>query len=248
MRERVVVSWSGGKDSARALYSVLHGGRYEVTSLVTTCNEEFERISMHGVRLSLAKRQALAIGLPLETIFMSRRSSNDEYRQKMEACLSEHRRRGVTGVVFGDIFLEDLRRWREENLAGIGMHGIFPLWKRDTREVVDEIVKLGFRSVICCVNDAYLTEEVLGVTIDRAFIEALPAYVDPCGENGEFHSFAYAGPIFKEPLRFRVGESVYRPLENAHLRGAHPTPIPMPASGRETKGFWFCDLLDESVP
>lgn len=245
MAQRIVFCWSGGKDSALALYKIFRDARYDVVSLLTTCNEEFERVSMHGVRLALARRQAESIGLPLETIFMSRRGSNDEYRQKMEACLLAHKERGVTAAAFGDIFLEDLRRWREENLASIGMHGVFPLWKRDTREIAEEFIGLGFRSIVCCVNDAYLDETALGVTIDRAFIEALPASVDPCGENGEFHSFAYAGPIFKSPLRIRVGETVYRPLETTHPGSAHSTPIPTPASGRETKGFWFCDLEEE---
>jgi uncharacterized protein (TIGR00290 family) len=245
MKEKIIFCWSGGKDSAFALHKLRQEGRYEIAALLTTCNEEFGRVSMHGVRLALAEQQARSIGLPLERIFLSRRSSNDEYRQKMEACLLAHKERGVTAAAFGDIFLEDLKRWREENLASIGLHGVFPLWKRDTRELAAEFIGVGFRSVICCVSDAYLDETVLGATIDRTFIDALPAYVDPCGEYGEFHSFAYAGPIFREPLRIRVGEKIYRPLEVMHPGSAHPTPLPVPASGRETKGFWFCDLEPE---
>ncbi len=229
-----------------ALHKLLQDPSCDVVTLLTTCNEEFGRVSMHGVRLALAQRQARSIGLPLETIFLSRRSSNDEYRQKMEACLVAHKERGVTAAAFGDIFLEDLKQWREENLASIGLRGIFPLWKRDTRELAAEFIAAGFRSMICCVNDAYLDESALGVTIDRAFIDALPAYVDPCGEYGEFHSFAYAGPIFKQPLGVRVGEKVYRPLEITQPGSAHPIRVPSPASGRETKGFWYCDLLDEN--
>src|SRR5580698_2288877 len=129
MNEKIVFCWSGGKDSALALNRILREGRYEVVSLLTTCNEHFQRVSMHGVRLELLERQAQSIGLPLEKIFVSQRSSNDEYQQKMLACLAAHQARGVTGCAFGDILLEDLKRWREENLARVGLHGIFPLWK-----------------------------------------------------------------------------------------------------------------------
>ena len=241
-REKVVFCWSGGKDSALALNRLLKDGRYEVVSLLTTCNEHFQRVSMHGVRMELLDAQAHALGLPLEKVFMSQRSSNEEYDQKMSACLRAHRARGVTGCVFGDIFLEDLRRWREANLARAGLQGIFPIWKVNSRELIGEFIALGFGSVICCANDAYLDESAVGRNIDAAFVASLPANVDPCGENGEFHSFAFAGPIFREPVKFTLGEKVYRALEQTHP-GAHPSPIcPLPGA-RQTKGFWFCDLL-----
>lgn len=241
-REKVVFCWSGGKDSALALNRLLTDGRYEIVSLLTTCNEHFQRVSMHGVRLELLEAQAGAIGLPLEKVFTSQRSSNDEYESKMSAALMAHKARGVTSCVFGDIFLEDLRRWREENLARAGLRGIFPIWKVDSRELIREFIDLEFGSVICCVNDAYLDENAVGKNIDAAFIASLPATVDPCGENGEFHSFAFAGPIFKQPVKFTLGEKVYRPVEQTHP-SAHPTPVcPLPGA-RATKGFWFCDLL-----
>lgn len=241
-REKVVFCWSGGKDSALALNRLLNDGRYEIVSLLTTCNEHFQRVSMHGVRLELLDAQARAIGLPLEKVFMSQRSSNEEYERKMSAALMAHKARGVTSCVFGDIFLEDLRRWREQNLARAGLRGIFPIWKMDSCELIQEFISLGFGSVICCVNDAYLDENAVGKNIDAAFIASLPASVDPCGENGEFHSFAFAGPIFKQPVKFTLGEKVYRPVEQTHP-SAHPSPIcPLPGA-RATKGFWFCDLL-----
>ena len=244
MKEKVVFSWSGGKDSALALNRILRDSRYDVVSLLTTCNEHFQRVSMHGVRLELSVLQAQSIGIPLETIFMSERSSNDEYEQKMLQYLLAHKERGVSGVVFGDIFLEDLKKWREGNLARIGLHGVFPLWKEDTRELIREFVDLKFGSVICCVNDAYLDETFLGRKIDAGFVGALPADVDPCGENGEYHSFAFAGPIFKEPLEIDIGEIVYRPIEQTHPGNAVATvadcSLPQP---RVAKGFWFCDLL-----
>ncbi|HEU5396007.1 MAG TPA: ATP-binding protein, partial [Verrucomicrobiae bacterium] len=191
MKEKIVFCWSGGKDSALALNRLRGDDRYEIVSLLTTCNEHFQRVSMHGVRLELLEAQAAALGLPLEKIFVSQRSSNEEYQQKMAACLQAHQARGVTACAFGDIFLEDLKQWRDQNLAGIGLRGIYPLWKIDSRELIREFFALKFGTVICCANDAYLDETAVGRNIDEAFIRDLPAHVDPCGENGEFHSFAF---------------------------------------------------------
>ncbi|MHB8146412.1 MAG: Dph6-related ATP pyrophosphatase [Vulcanimicrobiaceae bacterium] len=219
MKQRVVCSWSGGKDSALALHRLLNDERYEVVALVTTCDERSKRISAHGVRIELAEQQARAIGLPLDTVFLSERRSNEEYREKMGACLLRHRDQGVGQMVFGDIFLEDIRAWREMSLADTGIGCLFPLWKNDSRALIDEFIGLGFGSVICCVRDDRLDEAALGRRIDREFIEGLPEDVDPCGENGEFHSFAYAGPIFTEVLRIRIGAT------------------------RREPGFHFCDVL-----
>ena len=165
---------------------------------------------MHGVRLELLERQAQSIDLPLEKVFISQRGSNEEYQQKMTACLIAHRERGVAGCAFGDIFLEDLRRWREENLGRVGMRGVFPIWKVDTRELIREFFALGFGTVVCCVNDAYLDETAVGQNIDETFIRSLPANVDPCGENGEFHTFVYDGPCFDRSVAIQVGETVVR--------------------------------------
>ena len=244
-REKIIFCWSGGKDSALALNRILRDERYEVVSLLTTCNEHFQRVSMHGVRLELLDAQAEAIGLPLEKVFVSQRSSNEEYQQKMSACLLANKTRGVTGCVFGDIFLEDLKLWREENLARVGLHGIFPLWKIDSRELIREFITLGFGSVICCVNHAYLGEDAVGRNINAEFIASLPAEVDVCGENGEFHSFAFAGPVFKQPVRFKVGEKVYRPVEVTHPSASNSAYV-CPSGPRRTKGFWFCDLLPDT--
>lgn len=243
MSEKVVFCWSGGKDSALALHHLLQDSRYEVVSLLTTCNEHFQRVSMHGVRLELLEKQANAIGLPLQKIFVSQRSSNEEYLQNLTERLLAYKAQGVTMFAFGDIFLEDLKRWREDNLGRLGLQGVFPIWKRDSGELIRQFISLGFGSVICCVNDAYLDERSLGRNIDANFVNSLPSDVDPCGENGEFHSFTFAGPIFKEPLRFAVGEQVYRPLEETHPGSTYAPTICPPAGARQTKGFWFCDLL-----
>jgi uncharacterized protein (TIGR00290 family) len=244
MKEKIIFCWSGGKDSALALNRILQGNRFEVATLLTTCNEHFQRVSMHGVRVELLDQQAAAIGLPLEKVFVSQRSSNEEYQQKMSACLLAHKSRGVTACAFGDIFLEDLKRWREENLAKAGLRGIFPLWKIDSRELIREFIALGFGSVVCCANDAYLGEDAVGRNIDTQFIASLPVEVDPCGENGEFHSFAFAGPVFRQPVRFKIGEKVYRPVEATPLTDANSSYV-CPPSPRRTKGFWFCDLLPD---
>ena len=148
----------------------------------------------------------------------------------METMLLELKSEGIEHVIFGDIFLEDLREYRENNLAKVGMKAVFPLWKRDTKELIQQLLELGFRTITCCVNDAFLGEREVGVEIDDEFISSLPENVDPCGENGEFHTFCFEGPIFKSPIKFSIEEKVYRPLPEGTL----------PAG--ETKGFWYCDL------
>jgi uncharacterized protein (TIGR00290 family) len=196
---------------------------------------------MHGVRVELLDQQARALGLPLEKVFVSQGGSNDEYVEKMKAQMLAYKGRGITHLAFGDIFLEDLKRWRESNLAQVGLRGVFPIWKGNSRELIHEFITLGFGSIICCVSDAYLDETALGRKIDADFLQWLPADVDPCGENGEFHSFAFAGPIFKQPIQVKVGEKVYRPVEETHP-GATTSVCPTSAT-RRAKGFWFCDLL-----
>jgi uncharacterized protein (TIGR00290 family) len=243
MKEKVVFCWSGGKDSALALNNVLKEDRYEVVSLLTTCNEYFQRVSMHGVRLELLEKQAEAIGLPLQKMFVSQRSSNEEYLQRLTEYLLAYKAQGITSFAFGGIFLEDLKRWREDNLAKLGLRGVFPIWKRDSRNLIGEFITLGFGSVICCVNDAYLDQTFLGRNIDTEFVNSLPADVDPCGENGEFHPFAFAGPIFGKPLHIRVGETVYRAVEETHPGNTVSSAVCPTTGARRTKGFWFCDLL-----
>lgn len=195
---------------------------------------------MHGVRLELLDAQARALGLPLEKVFVSRSSSNEEYSRKMAACLTACKIRGATACAFGDIFLEDLRAWREQNLAQIGLQAVFPIWKVESHRLLREFFEHRFGSVTCCVDDAWLDEQSVGRYIDEAFISSLPQGVDPCGENGEFHSFAFDGPIFNQPVRFHLGEKIYRPLECAPLTSSSAA---SPAAQRQTRGHWFCDLL-----
>jgi len=210
MMEKVVLAWSGGKDSALSLYEVQQNGKYEVVSLLTTINEYYDRVSMHGVRRTLVEQQAYSLGLPLEKVVVSRHCSNEEYDTKIRRTLAEFKKDGINRVVFGDIFLEWVREYRKGNLAKVGMEGIFPMWGRDTTELARSFVTLGFQAVITCVDTKSLDETYLGRTFDKQFLAGLPPGVDPAGENGEFHSFVYDGPIFKERIAYIMGESVLR--------------------------------------
>jgi uncharacterized protein (TIGR00290 family) len=208
--ESVLVSWSGGKDSALALYELLKSQKYRIASLLTTVTEDYDRISMHGVRRVLLEQQAAALGFPLEQVFISRNASNEEYEARMEQVLAKHKEAGVTSVVFGDILLEDLRAYREDKLATLAMQGIFPIWKRDTRALAHSLTALGFEAVTTCVDTRMLGRQFVGRGIDEQFLADLPANVDACGENGEYHSFVSDGPIFQANVAYTLGEIVLR--------------------------------------
>ncbi|MDO8577934.1 MAG: diphthine--ammonia ligase [Dehalococcoidales bacterium] len=208
--EKVIVCWSGGKDSALAFHELSKSHRYEVVSLLTTVTADYDRISMHGVRCSLLRQQARNMGMPLCEISISRICSNEEYEAKMAAALTGFKKDGVSSVVFGDIFLEDLRCYREENLARLGMKAIFPIWRRDTTELARSLVPSGFQAITACVDTRKLDKSFAGRLIDEQFLNDLPEGVDPCGENGEYHSFVFDGPIFKSKILFSTGEKVLR--------------------------------------
>lgn len=208
--EKVLFTWSGGKDSTVALYELQRTHDYEISALLTTLTEGYNRISMHGVKNILLERQVESLGLPVEKIYIKKNESNEEYEAKMKDKLMHYRSRGVLSVVFGDIFLEDLRKYREENLLKIGMKGIFPIWKRDTTELAHTFIDLGFKAVITCVDSNILDKTFVGREFDDQFLSDLPFTVDPCSENGEFHSFVYDGSIFKKKILFRKGKIVLR--------------------------------------
>ena len=220
MTEKVLFTWSGGKDSAMSLYELRKGRNYEIMALLTSVTEDYDRISMHGVRRILLERQADSLGLPLEKLYITRNASNEEYEAKLKDKLLQYKNRSVSSVVFGDIFLEDLRKYREDNLAQVGMKGIFPIWKQDTTELAHKFIDLGFKAVITCVDSNSIDGKFAGRYFDNQFLSELPATADPCGENGEFHSFVYDGPIFRERIRFRRGKVVLR-----------------------DNRFYFCDLV-----
>jgi uncharacterized protein (TIGR00290 family) len=249
---RAVIFWSGGKDSALALDRARRSGDWEVLALVTTINPEYGRVSMHGVREVLIEAQAAAAGLPLERMYVPSSSTNAQYVAALKSVLSEQRARGVEAVIFGDIFLADLRAWREGFLAESGLDGVFPLWGEDTSRLAREFGARGFKAVTCCVDDKHLDEHAVGRALDEAFFAGLPAHVDPCGENGEYHTFVHDGPVFQSPVPFELGERVYRPLGSPPPSDdgadAHHPPIAVPTApaGTRTKGFWFVDLLPKA--
>ena len=189
---------------------------------------------MHGVREELLDAQAKSLNIPLVKIYVNE-GTNAEYEKKMEETLLSFKQQGIQHVIFGDIFLEDLRKYREDNLAKVGMTGVFPLWKLNTKKLLEEFLALKFKTVICCTNDAYLGEEWAGRIIDDQFLSSLPANVDPCGENGEYHTFCFDGPIFTKPINITIGEKIYKPFEIRTTDDCN-----LPAS--KTKGFWFCEL------
>lgn len=205
-----MLSWSGGKDSALALQEIIRARRYSVKALLTTVTEEFDRISMHGVRRTLLSAQASSLGLPVEEVWIPKNSSNEVYEARMRELLTRYKDRGVEQVAFGDIFLQGIRSYREDRLAQIGMRGVFPLWGRETSKLAREFIEAGFRAVVCCVDPRKLSGEFCGREYDLAFLESIPATVDPCGENGEFHTFVYAGPIFSNEIPITKGEVVLR--------------------------------------
>ena len=207
------MSWSGGKDSAVALHELLKSNRYEVVALLTTVSEEFRRISHHGVREKLLEEQANAIGIPLDKVYLpsgeSTGCTNEVYEAIMERAMTAYRERGVLTVGFGDLFLQDLREWREANLAKVGMRGIFPIWKRDTSKLAYDVVASGYKLYLSCV-EGKVGPGFAGRAYDEQLLSDLPTGIDPCGEYGEFHSFVFDGPIFKKPVRVSVGETVVR--------------------------------------
>ncbi len=210
VREKVLFAWSSGKDSARALYEIRRAGRHDVVSLLTTVTAGYERVSMHGVRIALVEQQAAAIGLPLEKVYIPMESSNESYETAMRDALVRHKAENVTGVAFGDLFLEDLKVYREKKLAEVGMAGLFPLWRLDTGKLARSFIAQGFRAVITCVDAGVLAGEFSGRIYDEQFLSDLPPHVDPCGENGEFHSFVFDGPLFSRPVSYEKGEVVVR--------------------------------------
>lgn len=206
---KVLLSWSSGKDSAWTL-RVLQQQGVEVVGLLTTINTQFQRVAMHGTRQALLQAQARAAGLPLWEVPLPWPCSNEIYEKAMSSACASALERGVSAIAFGDLFLEDVRQYREDRLRGTGLEPIFPLWGLDTRELISEMLTGGLRARIVCLDPAKISGEFAGRDLDREFVRQLPSGVDPCGENGEFHTFAYAGPMFRESIPIESGETVLR--------------------------------------
>ena len=204
------LSWSSGKDSAWSLGVMRQRGDYEITALLTTVNGKFARVAMHGVRESLLDAQAARAGLPLVKVAIPSPCPNEVYERAMARAMAQARAAGVSHVIFGDLFLEDVRRYREENLKKCGMAAIFPLWREDTRQLANEMISSGLRAYLTCVDAGKLDAGFAGRIFDAKFLAEIPAAVDPCGENGEFHTCVVAGPMFSSPIEVQPGEIVSR--------------------------------------
>ena len=215
----VLVSWSGGKDSCLALFEIQQNSNYRAAALLTTITREYDRISMHGVRRLLLDRQAASLGLPLHPILISKGAANEEYEHEMVRAFNKYQQNGIDSIVFGDLFLEDIKAYRDQFLARHEMNALYPIWQRNTVDLLKEFLALGFKALVTCVDAKALDKSFAGKTIDKEFISSLPANVDPCGENGEFHTFVYDGPNFSQPIELSLGETKFE------------------------EGFWFRDLF-----
>jgi uncharacterized protein (TIGR00290 family) len=204
------MSWSSGKDSAWALHALRTSAEVEIVGLLTTINQEHSRVAMHGVRERLLEMQADALGLPLLKVFIPDPCSNAQYEHAMSDALSRAKREGVTAVAFGDLFLRDIRRYREEKLAPTGIDALFPIWGLKTDQLARDMVDAGLRAYITCVDTSQFDRSFAGQTYDRSMLESLPAGVDPCGENGEFHTFVYRGPMFSRAIAVEPGALIER--------------------------------------
>ncbi len=206
----LVLSWSGGKDSSLALHEIQKNGKYEIISLITTVTSDFDRVSIHGLRTDLLEQQAESLNIPLEKVLISKNAANDEYENRFIDVLNKFKEVGISQVVFGDLFLEDIKKYRETLLGQIEMKCLFPIWKLDTAKLAQNFIDTGFKAVIVCVDSSQLDGQFVGREFDKQFLNDLPSGIDPCGENGEFHTFTYDGPIFNNPIEHRLGEIVLR--------------------------------------
>jgi len=237
--QKAYFNWSTGKDSSLALYHILQQKEYDVTQLVTTVNKDYKRVSMHGLRETLLDAQVARLQLPLKKIYFPAQVSMSDYDEAMRNAMEELVSHGFQYGIFGDIFLEDLRKYREERLVEVGITGVFPLWKKNTTTLLQEFISLGFKAITVCVNAKLLDESFVGRILDEDFIKDLPDGVDPCGENGEFHTFVFDGPIFSTPIDFTIGEKVlktYAPSEKEE-------DACVTDDSTWDTAFWYCDLL-----
>jgi uncharacterized protein (TIGR00290 family) len=209
-RSPILLSWSGGKDSSLALYKIQKTANYQIVSLITTVTDEYDRVSMHGLRIELLEGQAESLNIPLQKVFISKNAGNDEYEAKFNEELIRFKESGIKYVVFGDLYLEDIKKYREALIEKIDMQCLFPLWKRDTTKLALEFIESGFKAITVCVDSNVLGKEFVGRQFNEQFLNDLPDGIDPCGENGEFHTFAYDGPIFKKPIDHGLGDVVLR--------------------------------------
>jgi len=224
-------NWSGGKDSALCLHHILSSSNWDIRYLFTTLNGQNKRVSMHGVPELLLDRQAESINLPLKKLYLPEQTSREEYDLKMTKILDEAKADGINHSIFGDIFLEDIRQYREKQLARSGFKAVFPLWGMTTKHVAKEFIKKGVKAIVVSVDSRWLDQSFAGRIYNEQFLKDLPQHVDPCSENGELHTFVFNGPVFKNPIVIEKGEIIYKEY-----------PSPDTNNSESTIGFWFCDL------
>jgi len=239
LKHKAIFNWSGGKDSALALYHCLRNPDIEIKYLVTTMNDSVNRISMHGVREELLLRQAEEIGIPLYQVRLPEMPDMKTYDDTMRRHLDYLKNEGITHSIFGDIFLQDLKNYRDRRLAEAGLTGVYPLWQRDTHELINEFLNLDFGTVIACTEERL--GEFVGLELTQELTASLPADVDVCGENGEFHTYAFKGPIFKNEIKYSVGEKVFKTYQAP--KNADDTCNGSAVDQSKLSGFWYADLL-----
>ncbi len=236
---KTYINWSGGKDSSLALFYIMQENKYDVSLLLTSINAVHNRVSMHGVRRALLQAQSKSLNIPLSTIELPEEPDMAAYEFILNKKINTLQVQGFTHTVFGDIFLEDLRKYREDKLEMVAIKAIFPLWKINTMQLMKDFLAVGFKAIVVCVNEQYLDKSFCGRMIDEQFVKDLPAGVDVCGENGEYHSFVFEGPIFTTPIAFTKGELVHKeykaPENTADVCNRNKSVQPI--------GVWFCDLF-----
>lgn len=229
--KKVALFWSAGKDSALALYKLKQNPNITLVALVTTFNSEFKRVSMHGVRETLVDKQSAQLDYPLVKMWVPTDPENNAYETEFLKIATELKRKGVDTIAFGDIFLEDLRAYRENLVEKVGLSAFFPLWKTSTKHLAKEFSDLGFKSITCCVQSETLGSDWLGRQLNQSFFDQIPPNVDPCGENGEYHTFCYDGPVFNKAINYAHGEQVFKPMDIRKL------------DKQEASGFYYLDLI-----
>jgi len=226
IKPKAIFNWSSGKDSAMALYKTLQEDKFDIQCLMTSINAQNDRISMHGVRTTLLEKQAASIGIPLHKLLLPEMPSMEVYTEIVGNAMKQFKTDGVEYSIFGDIFLEDLKLYRENQLVKVGLSAVFPIWKQSTKQLMENFIDAGFKAIVVCVDDRCLDKSFVGRLLDKEFLQDIPENVDPCGENGEYHSFVFDGPLFSKPIEFTKGEVVYKTYEQAE----------------KSYGFYYCDI------
>jgi uncharacterized protein (TIGR00290 family) len=235
MAEKIpaILSWSGGKDCAYALYKLLQEAKYEVKYLLSIFNEETRVLNMHRVPEALIEQQAAATGISLLKVFVSD-SSNHTYEKQLARAIEQVTAENIYHIIFGDLFLQDLRKYREVSMQKLGMNCVFPIWQMPSKLLMNDFIEKGFKAITCCIDAAKLPKEFIGRRLEQSFINELPKGIDPCGENGEYHSFCYDAPYFRTPVTIECGRIYFKPLELKTLDKA--------GSASVVQGYWFCEI------